>query len=261
MSFNSYKFAQDVSVSDYHHRLKSYFDKYRELPKHLTLSELRLCLFMVQRAENNGGGYFPNPEFVEYLYNAMREKLRSKPSTMLENQRVSFGLYNRRATFFDLIDGDRETKQTKGLALLFSKCTEFLELFIDNTLSGHGVSARDFDYIAVEAEMMSADTPPLRRDITITCYVQNIKKCVIVIEAKSIKGSKSDSVGTQLLRYMDVQHFPQDSGIPIIGISLTKHRYAFEPWSSLVSVTWIELIPICRTMVRLHHQDIMNEML
>jgi hypothetical protein len=241
LSFNGYKFAGDVCLNR-SNQLESYFEGNGDLPGHLTLSELRMCLFSVQRRFRHNGD-LPSMDYIEHLYNAMREKVRTKPSALPENQRTSFGLYNkRRATFFDLIDGDQETKQTKGLAYLFSSCPKFLELFIDHTLSGHGVTVRDFDYIAVDAEMKSVDTPPLRRDITVSCYLQNIKKCVIVIEAKTIKGSTADTVESQLHCYMDVGHFPQDSGIPILGISLTKHRYVFEPGSPLLSVTWIELI-------------------
>ena len=260
LSFNGYKFAGDVCLS-YPQQVESYFEENRGLPGHLTLSELRLCLFFVQRRFNHSG-YLPNTDYIEHLYNAIREKVRTTQSSALpENQHVAFVLYNRRATFFDLIDGDWETKQTKGLAYLFSSCPKFLELFIDHTLSGHGVSARDFDYIAVDAEMMSVDTPRLRRDITVSSYVQNIKKCVIVIEAKSIKGSATDTVESQLRRYMDVRHFPQDSEIPIFGISLTKHRTAFNPGSSIVSVTWIELIQWLWDFVSAKGSDIAKEYL
>ncbi|WP_206922932.1 hypothetical protein [Alicyclobacillus suci] len=240
LSFNGYKYGGDVSLS-YPNQVESHFEEHTKLPGHLTLSEIRMCLFFVQRRFRHNG-YLPEAEYIESLYNAMRERVRTKPSALPQNQYVSYSLYNKRATFFDLIDGEWESKQTKGLAYVFHSCQRFLELFLDNTLSGHGVSARDFDYIAVDAEMMSADTPPIRRDITLSCFSQNIKKCVVVIEAKSIKGPGGSTVETQLRNYMDEGHFPQDAGVPILGISLTKDRHAFAPWSSLVSVTWIELI-------------------
>lgn len=240
LSFNGYKFAGDVSLS-LPNEVESYFEQHAKLPSHLTLSELRMCLFFVQRRFRHNG-YLPENQYIEVLYDAMQEKVRTKPPALPEDQQVPLGLYNKRATFFDLIDGDLETKQTKGLAYVFHACPTFLELFIDNTLAGHGVCARDFDYIAVDAEMMSADSPPIRRDITLSCFSQNIKKCVVVIEAKNIKSPKDSTVETQLRQYMDTAHFPQDVGVAILGISLTKERHAFEPWSSLVSVTWIELI-------------------
>jgi hypothetical protein len=240
LSFNGYKFAGDVSLS-LPNDVETYFEQHAELPGHLTLSELRMCLFFVQRRFRHNG-YLPENQYIEALYDAIREKVRTKPSALPEDQHISFGLYNKRATFFDLIHGDLETKQTKGLTYVFHACPTFLEVFLDNTLSGHGVCAKDFDYIAVDAEMMSVDTPPIRRDITVSCFSQNVKKCVVVIEAKSIKGPGESTVETQLRQYMDVAHFPPDVGVPILGISLTKERHAFEPWSSLVSVTWIELI-------------------
>lgn len=240
LSFNGYKFAGDISLS-YPNEVESYFEQYAKLPGHLTLSELRMCLFFVQRRFRHND-YLPETNYIETLYDAMREKVRAKPSTLPENQHVSYNLYNKRATFFDLIHGELETKQTKGLAYVFHACPTFLELFLDNTLTEHGVCARDFDYIAVDAEMMSSDTPPIRRDITLSCFSTNIKKCVVVIEAKSIKGTLENTVEKQLRNYMDVEHFPQDANVPVLGISLTKNKHAFEPWSSLVSVTWIELI-------------------
>lgn len=240
LSFNAYKFAGDVTLT-YSQNVEIYFERHGALPAHVTLSELRTCLFFVQRRFRHNGD-LPPVKYIEHLYGEIRERVKSKPSALPDNQIVTFGLYNRRATLFDLIDGDQETKQTKGLAYVFHSCPKFLELFLDNTLSGHGVSARDFDYIAVDAEMMSADSPPMRRDITFSCYIKNIKKAVVVIEAKSIKGAEDGGLELQIQQYMSARHFPYDSNIPTLGISLTKHRHAFDPGSSLISVTWLELI-------------------
>lgn len=80
LSFNGYKFAGDVCLS-YPKEVESYFEQHAQLPGHLTISELRTCLFFVQRRFRHNG-YLPETKYIETLYDAMREKVRTKPSAL-----------------------------------------------------------------------------------------------------------------------------------------------------------------------------------
>jgi hypothetical protein len=253
LSFNGYKYAGDVCFS-FPNTIESYYDEHGNLPTHLTLSELRMCVFFVQRRYRHNG-FLPSLDYINDVYDAIRAKIKSA-SSLPQHQQATFNLYNKRATFFDLIDGEHETKQTKGLAYVLHSCPDFLALFLEHFLANHGVTVSEFDYISVDAEMMSSDTPPIRRDITISCYRQNIKKCVIVIEGKTIKGLQDKHLKAQLQQYMTDDRFAQDAGVPILGVSLTKYRYAFEPWSSMIGITWTEVIELLWNFVSKEHKHV-----
>ena len=49
-----------------------------------------------------------------------------------------FRLYNNLgASYFDLIEGDKETQQTKGLALILAKSEIARKAFFDKLIQGH----------------------------------------------------------------------------------------------------------------------------
>ncbi|GGG88722.1 hypothetical protein [Paenibacillus radicis (ex Gao et al. 2016)] len=165
--------------------------------------------------------------------------------------KTSFRLYRKNASFFDLIDGDNETKQTKGLAYLFS---EFPELIVHFILHIPGCPRlKDIDYVQVDAELVSTGSMPIRRDITLTFVKGRIKKFALIIEAKSIKvTAQYQAIEAQLSSYLDRQYFPMDEGVPKIGITLTKNRVMHKPEMKFISMTWFELIGILVSFLRKH---------
>jgi len=159
------------------------------------------------------------------------------------------------SSIFDLIDGTRETKQTKGLAYLFKSDIYVLEKFISipkvqNSLKNLSVSKniKKTDYIEIYAEMLSKGDQPIRRDITINFYQGNTKILFIVIEAKSIKLNKTGDVEGQLSKYFDAVYFPDDYSIPHLGITLTKwEEHLITP--GFISITWLEIINILHELL------------
>lgn len=189
-----------------------------------------------------------------------------------QNQSIktNFKLYQEQnskleSSIFDLIDGDKETKQTKGLAYLLKLDTKIIERILSlqpvsskiKELLGNDVEKlKESEFIQIDAEMMSRGEPPVRRDITITFYstsnnrLTSEKILVIVIEAKSAKINNVGNIKEQLKKYFDSRHYPCDSNIPKLGISLTKYRQIFDDDENFVSVTWIDLIEIIRAEIK-----------
>lgn len=174
---------------------------------------------------------------------------------------TSFRLYKahaskRYSSFFDLIDGDNETKQTKGLAYTFSKYPNLIFMFIKSVLPAvalRGIPLSEVDYVHVDAEMLSEGQVKIRRDITLTFYRGNAKRFVIVMEAKSSKKGlvKDDDLTLQLSTYLNPEYFPGELGIPIIGITITKYRVLHPVGTGFISITWNEIITLLNDFMRL----------
>lgn len=161
------------------------------------------------------------------------------------------GLPKFESSFFEMIDGDRETKQTKSLAYVFRKCPYVLETFLKQTAVSKGLKQIDFslrqlkscDLVTIDAEMISENKSKLRRDITISFFEQMQMKLVILIEAKSIKVKHNSSIEEQLDQYIDPSFFPSDAGIPKLRVALTKHKHIFSTErSDCIALEWSELI-------------------
>lgn len=185
--------------------------------------------------------------------------------------KTSFKLYQEQnskleSSIFDLIDGDKETKQTKGLAYLLKLDTKIIERILNiksvsikiKELLGNNVKMlKETEFIQVDAEMLSQAKPPVRRDITITFYsnsknkLMNEKILVVVIEGKSAKLKDVGNIREQLKKYIDPEHYPYDHNIPKIGITLTKyHQFLESNDENFVSITWTELIEIIRDEIK-----------
>ncbi|WP_322925110.1 hypothetical protein [Paenibacillus campi] len=174
--------------------------------------------------------------------------------------RTSFRLYKSHSTkqyssFFNLIEGDHETKQTKGLAYTFSKYPNLVYLFIKSVLyraSQYKRSLHEIDYVQVDAEMLSAGILHIRRDITLSCYRGNIKQFVIVIEAKNSKKGLVDAnqLTLQLSSYLDPNSFPAEQGIPVIGVAITKYQVIYPDHTGFISITWNEIITFLTTFIQ-----------
>lgn len=163
------------------------------------------------------------------------------------------------STFYDLIDGDNETKQTKALAFLLNAYPILIQELVDIPQITHMIrrvtkndyiNFLDCDYIQVDAEMMAQGTSKLRRDITITFYKEKTKILILVIEAKSIKLSFEIDVEKQLREYLSLVNFPSDGNTPKFGVSLTKYNQIFNEDSSFVSITWTDIIDILHKLIK-----------
>lgn len=174
--------------------------------------------------------------------------------------KTSFRLYKghsskRYSSFFDLIDGDNETKQTKGLAYTFSKYPNLVFMFIKSVLSPAalgGLPLSEIDYVQVDAEMLSEGPVNIRRDITLSFYRGNAKRFVIVMEAKSSKKGlvKDNDLTLQLSSYLNPEYFPGEQGIPVIGITITKYRVIYPIETGFISITWNEIITLLNNFMR-----------
>lgn len=180
------------------------------------------------------------------------------------------------STIFDLISGDNETKQTKGLAYLMSKDVKLIKRIMDipdiknrlkQLLKANYTLMNSIDNISVDAEMISTNSTNKRRDIALSFYSersQQISKkfLVVVIEAKSIKKKKQDKdeIDIQLGTYLDPKYFSVDGEVPKLGITLTRHKKFDdeEPYSEnlkFVRLTWIEIINILHNEIECLKED------
>ncbi|WP_048718554.1 hypothetical protein [Bacillus sp. MB2021] len=166
-----------------------------------------------------------------------------------------------KSSLFDLIDGDRETKQTKGLAYLFSLSSEFLIEFLSvnkiQEVIKKSLCKNEFlqflssDFLKVDAEMISEGEDKIRRDITLTFYHNSKKVLVLIIEAKNIKLDINHSLEEQLQRYINPKYFPHDEHVPKIAVALTKYKQSFKT-EAFVSITWVEMIEVLNQALKLN---------
>lgn len=159
------------------------------------------------------------------------------------------------STFFDLINGDTETKQTKGLAYLFSRYPKLIRLLLRelNRRNPGDTPAfkEDYDFVQVDAEMLAAGVHKIRRDITLSLFQGNRKKLVIVIEAKSAGlYAKAQEVCSQLAAYLDPNNFPHDAGVPVYGVTLTKYKLIYDTGYQFLSLQWTDIVELINEMIR-----------
>ncbi len=158
-----------------------------------------------------------------------------------------------KSSFFDLIHGDHETKQTKGLAYLFNLSPEFLKALLSlnkiNELIKNRLTQTEYgeflrsDFLTIDAEMMSTGEEKIRRDITLTFFYKSKKSLLLVIEAKSIKSSIITNLEDQMEKYVNTNYFPQDVHVPTLAVALTKYKQTFTT-DKFISLTWVEIIHI-----------------
>lgn len=160
-----------------------------------------------------------------------------------------FRLYNNlNSSFFDLIDGDKETQQTKGLGLLLAKSETALKnlLSIEKIHSKFGkINLTQIDQVIVNSELVSNLDTKYRADILIRLYLSNQPVKAIIIEAKSLnKNISAKSAAIQLENYLSKEAFkelqefnPKD----IFAITLTKYP-AYLQQTNIISITWSDII-------------------
>lgn len=160
----------------------------------------------------------------------------------------NFRLYSSiNSSYFDLISGDKETQQTKGLGLLLSKSQTALKAVLEITpiKSKIGdIDIKSLSRIIVNCELISNTEKKYRADIVLRFYKGGQPLKALLIEAKSInKGSSVYETNKQIENYIDNNVFEElnSFGNNYFGVTLTKlPSYTNHP--SLISITWEEII-------------------
>lgn len=167
--------------------------------------------------------------------------------------KTHFRLYNdTRADFqssiFDLIDGDKETKQTKGLAYVFSQYTDFLFSFLEFKPVKNGLKSSlqtnlkldDITSIEVSAERLTSARK--RADIVIKIDIKRNPLIAIIIEAKSISTNvNQQTLSSQILNYLDDQQFPELTSYKKMGIVLTKYNQCIP---DIINISWENIVQL-----------------
>jgi len=151
-----------------------------------------------------------------------------------------------KSTIFDLISGDKETKQTKGLAYIFSQYNEFLVDFlkfesVKNIISNKLHKNIDFNKISsieVSAEKLTKDKK--RADIIIKIDSERRPLIAIVIEVKSIKTNvNQQALKKQISNYLDEEQLPELKNYVKVGAVLTKYKQNIP---DLINITWDNVV-------------------
>lgn len=160
----------------------------------------------------------------------------------------NFRLYNSiNSSYFDLISGDKETQQTKGLGLVLSKSEEALKAF----LKIRAIKARigeidiaNLSRIIVNCELISNTENKLRADVLIRLYRKGKPYVSLLIEAKSInKSTSAKEAEIQTNNYLSKEAFEEvkEFGANCFGVTLTKLP-SYTSDKGLISITWEDII-------------------
>ena len=151
------------------------------------------------------------------------------------------------STIFDLISGNRETKQTQGLAYVFSFYPKLLIRILNLPAIKNEILRcteiksfpRKYSRIEINAELLSASNK--RADIVIRLDRGNKPFAAIIFEAKSITiATNIHNLTKQLDSYLEEEEFPGLAIYPHkIGITLTKQKYISQKYPS---ITWDDII-------------------
>lgn len=160
----------------------------------------------------------------------------------------SFRLYNSlQSSYFDLISGDKETQQTKGLGLLLSKSEVALKAFLDLPAIFDKVgeiSLNTINRLIVNCELVSQTENKFRADVVLRFYVNEKPFKALLIEAKSInKGTSVYETNKQIENYITKKAFKEleEFGEQSYGVTLTKYP-SYTEHNNLISITWSNLI-------------------
>jgi hypothetical protein len=167
-----------------------------------------------------------------------------------QNIKTSFRLYSKsksdlQSSVFDLISGEKETKQTKGLAYVFSLYPDFLLKFLDiNNIKreiektiGREYNINDIDKIEVSAEKITKSKK--RADIVLKINFRQNDSIALIIEAKSTKAGNINNIGEQINFYMQNGEIEDLKNTPRIGLILTKYKHNV---SNVINIEWSFMI-------------------
>jgi len=160
----------------------------------------------------------------------------------------SFRLYSSiNSSYFDLISGDKETQQTKGLGLLLSKSKIALKAFLEISAIKAKLGKIDLESLSriiVNCELISNTENKYRADIVLRFYKNGQPFKALLIEAKSInKGTSVYETNRQIENYIDSEVFEELSVFEnnSFGVALTKLP-SYTPHEILISITWEDII-------------------
>ena len=183
-----------------------------------------------------------------------------------------FRLYNTiNSGLFDLIDGNKETKQTKGLGLLLSKDENALLAFlsiktIEKAIAGRLILSK-IDKLVVNCELFSTKLDKLgakyRADIVLRFYSDNNPIFAFIIEAKSFKsGISVEKTNLQIENYIDKEVFVELTEFKknVCCITLTK-LLSYSTHEYLVSITWSDIIEAFDKVIHLKKKEKPSELL
>lgn len=168
------------------------------------------------------------------------------------------------SSIFDLIHGDKETKQTKGLAYIFSQYNDFLFSFLEFKTIKESIAkciGRKFDCKQITAIEVSAErltTDKKRADIVIKIDTHKKPLIALIIEAKSIKVNiNQQNLSNQILNYLTDTQFPELYKYKKAGIVLTKYKQSIP---NIASITWEEIIQILENFCKSRKEpEIINQ--
>lgn len=163
---------------------------------------------------------------------------------------IVFKLYNQfNSSFFDLIEGDDETKQTKGLGVVLSKSPLFLKAFLSLRKIKSNIRLSPIDeYSSVVVNCELIDSVEKKRiDILIRFYKANKLEKAIIIEAKTLRKAVCfSSAKIQLDAYVDKyfsQIFKDLDCQSILKVVLTKYSNV-ETGENTISLAWDEILEL-----------------
>lgn len=159
-----------------------------------------------------------------------------------------FKLYNQHnSSIFDLIEGNDETKQTKGLGVVLSKSPTFLKAFLELCQKKSNIKFENIEYydkIIINCELLS-DRENKRIDVLVRFYKNFRLDKVIILEAKTISKSVNFiSAKSQLEEYVNNHFnylFEDINKNDILKIVLTKYENSDSSKNS-ISMSWDDII-------------------
>lgn len=166
------------------------------------------------------------------------------------------------SSVFDMIDGDRETKQTKGLAYIFKEYPEFLHQFLKQDeivqvlrLNNISISWNKISSIEINAEKISASKK--RADILVKIDQNKKEFIAIIIEAKSIKTAINTlKIKDQINNYLSDDEFPELAKYIKIPVILTKYTEFLE---NVSSITWNKIINLLHDFANKNSSSLLDQ--
>lgn len=164
---------------------------------------------------------------------------------MIKKPKITFRLYNQmHSSYFNLIKGDDETKQTKGLGIVLSKSEIALRAFLKMPkIKDAKINLDKYDAVIVNCELVSKTDIKQRLDVLIRFFEKNVLKKTIIIEAKSSNKNISFlSAKSQLEGYLDnrFQELDNVKENDLIKVVLTKYS-GVSTDGDTISLAWDDI--------------------
>lgn len=161
------------------------------------------------------------------------------------------------SSLFDLISGDSETKQTKGLAYVLSQNEYFLYKFVQYVVRKIkpelSAKLKRTMTVIVEAERILVNKK--RADILIRINVDEKPFLAILIEAKSILvNHNAESTEFQIMGYIESARESFLNSYVCIGVVLTKY-VKLSNNHNILSISWNQLINLFLSDKKILYKD------